>query len=301
MLETEVLGFSEYSMSAHKHAHEELFELAQLELIGALDPIELARFDKLMRESSPALAEEVRVAQAILAADETLLPGVTPDPSLKFRVMAAVGEEIAARDARLAPLASIGGSVAVGRAGRRSDADRDEMPASVYAFESKRDAVRWRRSSALWRAASFVLTGGLVTSLYFYSQISGESTKLFTALHSESVQREVNARAPGFELTMLDRPRVVGLSATAAGGNAAVILLVDTLKGRLLAMGVGGIDGNEYEFYSLDASKTRHLLGSLTIRGTVTSVSFDIGGLPAGALNSFEIVDRMGEVLFTSS
>lgn len=96
----------------------ELLENAHMDALGLLDEQDRAAFDAAFRAAPPALREQVRAEQARMARMESTLPRVTPDASLRDRVVMAVEHAITEQ--------AISGGASVGdlRANRRLSAWR---------------------------------------------------------------------------------------------------------------------------------------------------------------------------------
>ncbi len=72
----------------------ELLENAHMDALGLLDEQDRAAFDAAFRAAPPALRDQVRAEQARMARMESTLPRVTPDASLRDRVVMAVEHAI---------------------------------------------------------------------------------------------------------------------------------------------------------------------------------------------------------------
>ena len=126
---------------------QELLELAALDGLGLLDSYEAALYTRSFHHAPAAVQDEILRLQAEIASDESLLPDVEPEESLRERVLRKVAEAIEKVDAELAPLATIGRN--------RRAADGNDRRSS---FNS---------SGPFWRAAAFILTGSLAVTGYF--------------------------------------------------------------------------------------------------------------------------------------
>lgn len=126
---------------------QELLELAALDGLGLLDSYEAALYTRSFHHAPAAVQDEILRLQAEIASDESLLPDVEPEESLRERVLRKVAEAIEKVDAELAPLATIGRN-------RRSADDNDRRSS-------------FRSSGPFWRAAAFILTGSLAVTGFF--------------------------------------------------------------------------------------------------------------------------------------
>lgn len=125
---------------------EQLLEEAHLDALAMLDDYGAALFTRSFHQATPALRHEIREIQAAVAGDTTLLPPVEPGPALRERTIAAVMQR-AVTDAAPAPLATIGPATSV----------RVRPPTRVQRL----------LGGQMWRAASFLLVGALLVSLFF--------------------------------------------------------------------------------------------------------------------------------------
>ncbi|MBX3373280.1 MAG: hypothetical protein KF817_05545 [Phycisphaeraceae bacterium] len=126
---------------------EQLLEEAPLDALAMLDDYGAALFTRSFHQATPALRHEIREIQAAVAGDTTLLPPVEPGPALRERTIAAVMQR-AVTDAAPAPLATIG-------------------PAAGGVRMRPPTRVQRLLGGQMWRAASFLLIGALLVSLFF--------------------------------------------------------------------------------------------------------------------------------------
>ncbi len=91
---------------------DELLELAELDALGALEPAEQARFERGLREASPALRAELHSIQDAAVLDPIGLCDEEPEAGLKYKVMARIADAVTESESELAPIASIGRPVA---------------------------------------------------------------------------------------------------------------------------------------------------------------------------------------------
>jgi hypothetical protein len=87
---------------------DELLELAELDALGALEPAELARFERGLRDASPAVRAEVQAIQDATVLNPIGLCDEEPEAGLKYKVMARIADAVTESESELAPLASIG-------------------------------------------------------------------------------------------------------------------------------------------------------------------------------------------------
>jgi len=131
---------------------EELLEMAELEMLGALDEYEQTFFHRAMLNAPSAVQEEIRNLQASIAGDTSLLADGEPDESLKLNTLAAVAHAIDEENEQLAPLATIGG---IHRGAMSGAASSSANFGQMY----------------LWRAATFALAAGLLVCLFFLGRV----------------------------------------------------------------------------------------------------------------------------------
>ena len=188
---------------------QELLELAALDGLGLLDSYEAALFTRSFHHSPAAVQDEILRLQAEIASDETLLPDVEPEESLRERVLRRVAEAIEKVDAELAPLATIGNNH------RKSDGN------------DRRSS--FRSSGPFWRAAAFILTGSLAVTGYFLAnaqQGQEEITRL--ALTNITSAQLIERIGPGIIDYIFDRnaKRIV-LSPVKANTKLEAVLFVN--------------------------------------------------------------------------
>jgi hypothetical protein len=94
---------------------DELLELAELDALGALDTVEQARFERGLRDASPALRAELHAIQDAAVLDPIGLCDEEPEAGLKYKVMARIADAVTESESELAPIASIGRPAAAPR------------------------------------------------------------------------------------------------------------------------------------------------------------------------------------------
>ena len=94
---------------------DELLELAELDALGALDTVEQARFERGLRDASPALRAELHAIQDAAVLDPIGLCDEEPEAGLKYKVMARIADAVTESESELAPIASIGRPAAAQR------------------------------------------------------------------------------------------------------------------------------------------------------------------------------------------
>ena len=175
-------------MTTYPTNRDEILELAQLEVLGALESAECARLERLFRDASPQVQREVIDVQELMTMQSALLPAIEPERSLRLRVLASVAQAVEENDSELVPIAKIGKKTHGNSTGYGSSSDEmagGESFASA-AVSSARGPSRanqmrvaedthWRRSALVWRAACIAVLGALITVSVFLISISRQS------------------------------------------------------------------------------------------------------------------------------
>ena len=88
---------------------EELLELAQFEMLGVLDPVETASFERAFALATPSVQAEIIALQARVAEDPTFRAhGEQPSAALLLRTMARVVDAMESESQSAQPIATIG-------------------------------------------------------------------------------------------------------------------------------------------------------------------------------------------------
>ncbi|MHC4809286.1 MAG: hypothetical protein ACYTEV_02840 [Planctomycetota bacterium] len=171
---------------------DELLELAPLDALGLLDEYDALLFSRGFHAAPESVQAEIRELQAAVAADETLLPDVTPPASLSGRVLAAVRSEVEA-SSDLAPLATIGRRrSATAAAAAAATLDR---PGMVQRPTAHGGPIRPRRrlvdslANHGWRAAAFALAAAVVVAMYFGVQLLDQNRELFVIVRQMQAEQ----------------------------------------------------------------------------------------------------------------
>lgn len=128
----------------------ELLESAHMDALGLLDEQDRAAFDAAFRAAPPALRQQVRAEQARMARMESTLPRVTPDASLRDRVVMAVEHAITEQ--------AIHGAIS-GDAG-------------VADFRANRRLSAWRAGAIAMACAAVILGGAFVKVMVDNSEMT---------------------------------------------------------------------------------------------------------------------------------
>ncbi|MDA0803331.1 MAG: hypothetical protein O2819_06195 [Planctomycetota bacterium] len=299
---------------------DELFELAQLELLGALDDPDLSRLEALRRRAPAALLAEVLDLQAALAADDDLLPDVNPDAALRSRVLAGIADaaELRRRDG-LTPLASLGevprGELSSDRLGtqpgslgaRRTRFDNAEEAVSASllsaARESNTDALvaRWRFSAVFWRAASVALGASLlVVMLANYSLTNRVSHISELALGASTRADLVQFTGPALTQQLQGESIIRGMVAP-SGNNAAGMVIKSPLAQSGLLVAIKLPKRSIYDIVVRSGADSWTIHSGYAPTDSIDSIALNFGNAVLGPGSRIEVVDReTGAVALTA-
>lgn len=296
---------------------DELHELAQLHVTGCLDEIETARFERLLHEAPPSLQSEIVALQAEIAADESLLPQVEPERSLRWRVIGAVLEAVSnherAEQERLAPIATIGGAGRssmqeqdIAEAASAVAAEADAVPlASAVEDDTEREAwgallaaERWRKSAVIWRGACVAAVGALAAALAF---------NVWLAMSATHVSRLALERVTGDQLRAAVGPSLVDfvgkgsivrgmVAASPAVNSSATVLLAPTLDSALVTW-IDLAANRTYSLRAVSADGTAREVGTFEVRSDVGGARIDLSGASVTPASRWQVVDDRGVVV----
>lgn len=266
---------------------QELLELAALDGLGLLDSYEAALFTRSFHHAPVAVQDEILRLQAEIASDETLLPDVEPEESLRERVLLKVAEAIEKVDAELAPLATIGKN--------RRAADSNDRRSS------------FRSSGPFWRAAAFILTGSLAVTGYFLfnaQQGQAEIAKLaLSNLTSEQLEQLIGPDITKFMFYDKDVERIF-LHPINANSKLQAVLYVNT-ETKIAFLVTNNFARTLEQTYSVQIStpktETTNVLKFMN-NGALDGYMFDTLKYTAAMLATatWQITDAAGNVLLTS-
>lgn len=277
-------------------SREELLELAILEAMGTLDEVDSATLNRLFHEAPPALQSEIRALQASISSDQSLLPDEAPAADLRPRVITRVRDEIAADQAALAPLATIGP-----RRSGNSEATEQliELVQLRAAHASARaDAARWSRTSVMWRAASIAVGAMLLVSLY-YNIASNQYAVRIGQLALDANAREELSRALGSSYRDFAEGGclVRGMSAARPGFSGAATVYVNRRSGEALIVTFGLPEEIRYGVRAVREDGQVFDLGTITPSGHHASLRISNVDSFQLAFARLEIVDPSGVVV----
>ena len=278
-------------------SREEMLELAQLDALGLLDEFESQAFNRYFHRATAALQEEIRALQAVIAADTSLLPAEEPVDTLGPRVVRAVKDSVAAEQAALAPIASIGPRRQFG-AGHDAGQGMELMEARLVQQEARADAMRWTRSARTWRAASFVLGGLFLVSMYFNALTSRQAVVIGQLALNASTHRELARKIRARSGDLIENASVVRGMAPARGGvNGSATAYVDR-RGNAFVLALGLMeDAGPYTIRVVDEKGVATTVATFEVHQPVTAVRIDHADGMQLAFARLEILDATGAVV----
>ena len=258
---------------------EELLELAQFEMLGVLDPVETASFERAFALATPSVQAEIIALQARVAEDPTFRAhGEQPSAALLLRTMARVVDAMESESQSAQPIATIGprntrntgntgnlgsfGSQPFGqRHGMKSEAFDGALSASaadgsvsatsmteasmreILAEVAARNASTPPQKQLVWRAASFFLFAGLCVALFFNQQVSRTAMQLAASVNERALSPESLAAAREIAPFDIATAQHVDLALVIGESRAHAHALLhradDRSSGRILVQGIG--------------------------------------------------------------
>lgn len=271
---------------------DELLELAELDALGALEPAEQARFERGLREASPALRAELHAIQDAAVLDPIGLCDEEPEAGLKYKVMARIADAVTESDSELAPIASIGRPAATQRpapvvapfvapivapaaltapvalaaiapvasapASRDADVlERVTQAAEQSELERLRSMLdRARSHGYMLRAACIALASCLVVAGYALARQDSYTQRVTLAAISASSRDDLKALlGPTIEPFLRDGVPVTALSGAAAASTGGVIVWGDPVTGNAFLAMVGLDASRSFEMVARDSAK----------------------------------------------
>ena len=231
-------------MTTYPTNRDEILELAQLEVLGALESAECARLERLFRDASPQVQREVIDVQEFMTMQSALLPAIEPERSLRLRVLASVAQAVEENDSELVPLAKIGKKMQGNSSlyGSSSDEMAGGESFASGAVSSARGPSRanqmrvaedshWRRSALVWRAAFIAVLGALITVSAFEISNSRQSARISELALQNATSDELKGLIGSGISEFLDKRCVVKglIGATVLVNGAAIVSLSPTL------------------------------------------------------------------------
>jgi hypothetical protein len=245
-------------------AREELLELAVADACGALDAVELARFERAFALAAPSVQAEVRAAQDRVTQDPVFRSGEQPPASLRLKTLARVAAAIESEG--VAPIAVIGPTRGAGRrasasGSSASDASRDALLQQIL----ERSELERRPPQHLWRVAALFLLAALVVVLFFNSEQRKISERLMDYVDGRMTETSVRALAQMTE--SFDFARARSLQVLDADGRASrtVHAYLDEVTREVCVVGFGIVDPGLSVRVLDGASGTEHQLAASVV------------------------------------
>lgn len=282
-------------------AVEELRDLAILETLGLLEEVDEARFERAFVDLSPDQQAELLDLQSAVAVEIAGAGDEEPDRALRYKVLARLASEIDHDDSACGPIASIGDRVrAIG-----SETRGTQEP---VAAGSPMDVRRMRRTSMIWRAATFVLGSSLIALVVIQQQTASLSSRLLDLADNNISLKELQGRLGGIGFPEHEA-RLLLDSSTArsvamAGGAGAGILLIEEAgetpgQGMMMLFDMPASADVELVAFDSESPGSPVVLFEGTV-GRFSASPIDLGGRAIQGL-AFEIRERgTGRVLLRS-
>ena len=304
-------------MTTYPTNRDEILELAQLEVLGALESAECARLERLFRDASPQVQREVIDVQEFMTMQSALLPAIEPERSLRLRVLASVAQAVEENDSELAPLAKIGKKKMQGNSSEYSSSS-DEMAGgesfASAAVSSARGPSRanqmrvaedthWRRSALVWRAACVAVFGALIVVSAFEISISRQSARISELALQNVITDELKDLIDFDIYEFLDKRCVVkGLvGATVRDNGAAMVSLSPTLDSVLVIwIDLPATQKLSLQLWDVD-SGTVIDTGSFSVVHPLGGTRINLKPGIATPNSDWRITDERGAVLFSSN
>ena len=300
---------------------DELLELAELDALGALDTVEQARFERGLRDASPALRAELHAIQDAAVLDPIGLCDEEPEAGLKYKVMARIADAVTESESELAPIASIGRPAPAPRpatiaapiaspivapaplapaalaaplapaasAAAARDADvleRVTQAAGQTELERLRAMLdRARTHGYMLRAACIALASCLVVAGYALARQDTYAKQVTLAAISASSREDLKALlGPSVEPFLRDGVPSTALAGAAPASTGGVIMWADPSAGTAFLAMVG-----------LDASRTFEVVAHDAAQGS--EVSMVATGVKAHGPLSGMLLERVTDLV----
>jgi len=303
-------------MTTYPTNRDEILELAQLEVLGALESAECARLERLFRDASPQVQREVIDVQEFMTMQSALLPAIEPERSLRLRVLASVAQAVEENDSELVPLAKIGKKMQGNSSVYSSSSDEmagGESFASA-AVSSARGPSRanqmrvaedthWRRSALVWRAVCIAVFGALIVVSAFEISISRQSARISELALQNVITDELKDLIDFDIYEFLDKRCVVkGLvGATVRDNGAAMVSLSPTLDSVLVIwIDLPATQKLSLQLWDVD-SGTVIDTGSFSVVHPLGGTRINLKPGIATPNSDWRITDERGAVLFSSN
>ena len=303
-------------MTTYPTNRDEILELAQLEVLGALESAECARLERLFRDASPQVQREVIDVQEFMTMQSALLPAIEPERSLRLRVLASVAQAVEENDSELVPLAKIGKKMQGNSSlyGSSSDEIAGGESFASGAVSSARGPSRanqmrvaedthWRRSALVWRAVCIAVFGALIVVSAFEISISRQSARISELALQNVITDELKDLIDFDIYEFLDKRCVVkGLvGATVRDNGAAIVSLSPTLDSVFVMwFDLPATQKLSLQLWDTD-SGTIIDTGSFSVRDRLGGTRINLKPGIATPNSDWRIIDERGMVLFSSN
>lgn len=289
-------------------AVDELRDLAILETLGLLEEVDEARFERAFAGLSPDQQAELLDLQSAVAVEIAAAGDEEPDRALRYKVLARLTSEIEKDASECGPIASIGDRVrALGSDARM--AHRSTSTMAETDVESEMDVRRMRRSSMIWRAATFVLGSSLIALIVIQQQTASLSSRLLDLADNNISLKELQGRLDGIGFPE-NEARLLFDSSTArsvamAGSAGAGILVIEEageLPGHGMMMLFDMPASTEVELVAFEPDSSASVVVLFEgVVGRFSASPIDLDGRALQGL-AFEIREAgTGKVLLKSS
>ena len=307
---------SEVFMTTYPTNRDEILELAQLEVLGALESAECARLERLFRDASPQVQREVIDVQEFMTLQSALLPAIEPERSLRLRVLASVAQAVEENDSELMPLAKIGKKMQTNSFLNSSSSDEmagGESFASTAVAHARgpsraqqmrvAEDTHWRRSALVWRAACISVLSALIAVSAFEISNSRQSARISELALQNATSDELKALIGSGISEFLDKRCVVkGLvGATVLVNGAAIVSLSPTLDSVFVMwFDLPATQKLSLQLWDAD-SGTVIDTQSFSVRDRLGGTRINLKPGIATPNSDWRIIDERGMVLFSSN
>lgn len=303
-------------MTTYSTNRDEILELAQLEVLGALESADCARLERLFRDSTPSIQREVIDMQEFVAMQSALLPAIEPERSLRLRVLASVAQAVEESDSELVPLAKIGKKMHGNSSGYKSPLDETAGGESFattgisQALGSSRanqmrvaEDTHWRRSAMVWRAACIVALGVLITVSAFEVSNSRQSARISELALQNATAAELKDLIGSGIAEFLDQRSIVkGLVGVTPRDNGAAIVSLSSKLDSVFVMWFDLQTAQKLSLQIWDAeSGTTIDAGSFSVGHRLGGTRISLMPNMATPNSNWRLTDERGVVLFSSN
>lgn len=283
--------------SSESVSREVLLELARLEALGVLDEVDGERLNRHFHLASAAIQAEIRAVQASICGDESLHSSEMPEARLRGTTLTRIRDEIAAEQAALAPIASIGPRRA--GAGASSSEQAIEIVQLRATCETMRgEMARWSRTAVMWRAAAIVLCSLVAVVLYFALASNFYAVRIgqlaLDANTREMLRRELG---PTYRDFADGGSLVRGFAAVQRGFNGAASVYVHPRDGSAYLVALGLPQEVNYTVRLVGDDGTVTEVGSFTPSDHYATMRVDRKDTREMTFARWEIVDPAGNVV----